>query len=80
MKGSAPHAIEIEPRSVRRSQVDPGGLAPEPPCTGCPYAVTCRTHQLACKAFLQYLKSGRWKVLPALRLPTRRPYQRLFRN
>jgi hypothetical protein len=80
MKGSAPLAIEIGRRGLRRLQVDPGGLAPEPPCTGCPYAVTCRTHQLACNAFLQYLKSGRWKELPALRLPRRRPYRRLFRN
>ena len=80
MKGSAPHAIEIKPGSVHRSQVAPGGLAPEPPCTGCRYAVTCRKHQLACRAFIQYIKSGRWKVLPALRLPSRRPYRRLFRN
>ena len=80
MKGSAPHVIEIEPRSVRRSQGDPGGLAPAPPCTGCPYAVTCRTHQLACEAFLQYLNSGRWQGGPALRLPSRRPDRRLFRN
>lgn len=28
MKGSTPHAIEIEPRSVR-SQMNPGALAPE---------------------------------------------------
>jgi hypothetical protein len=79
MKGSAPHAIEIETPMVR-SQVNPGALEPEPPCTGCRYAVTCRKHQLACRAFIQYIKSGRWKVLPALRLPSRRPYVRLFRN
>jgi len=80
MKGSSPHAIKIEPRKAHRSQVDPGALAPEPPCTGCRYAITCRTHQLACKAFIQYLKWARWKALPALCLPSRRPYRRLFRN
>lgn len=80
MKDSVSHVIQIERRSAPRSQVNPGALAPDPPCTGCPYAVTCRRYQLACKAFIQYIKSGRWKVMPGLRLPSRRPYRRLFRN
>ena len=80
MKGNAPHAIVFERGKDRRSQFDPGELAPEPPCTGCPYAVTCRTHQLACKAFGEYIREGRWKVRPGLRLPSRRPYLRMFRH
>jgi hypothetical protein len=56
-------------------------FAPEPPpCLGCRYAITCRTRQLACKAFAEYAKSGRWMAHLTSRLPSRRPYLRLFRN
>lgn len=78
MKASAPHAIQIEHQRARRSRRDPGALAPEPPCTGCRFAVTCRAQQLACTAFLQYIEFGQWKARPALRLPTRQPYRRVF--
>lgn len=50
------------------------------PCLGCRYAITCRTRQLACKAFAEYAKSGRWMAHLTSRLPSRRPCLRLFRN
>lgn len=53
-------------------------IAP-PPCDSCECAVTCRDRHLACRAFAQYIRTGRWDVPVTPRLPSRRPYQRLFR-
>jgi len=48
------------------------------PCDGCAYATTCRTRHLACRAFIQYISSGRWKRKAELHRPCRRKYLRLF--
>lgn len=81
MTRSVSRPIETSTRSSPPREFDPTAIAPEPPpCAGCQYAITCRTRQLACKAFAQYTKSGRWKPRVTLRLPSRRPYLRLFRQ
>jgi hypothetical protein len=55
--------------------------APEPmPCDGCAHVITCTRRQLACRAFAQYVRSGRWKAQPTVSLPNRRSYMRLFRH
>jgi hypothetical protein len=60
-------------QDFEHSQVTP------PPCDGCECAVTCRVRLLACRAFAQYIRTGRWKEPITRRLPSRRPYLRLFR-
>lgn len=56
-------------------------FTPEPPpCLGCRFALTCRSRQLACKAFVEYAKTGRWMAHLTSRLPSRRPHLRLYRN
>jgi hypothetical protein len=50
------------------------------PCDGCSYAIACVKRQLACRAFAEYVRTGRSSVRGTLRLPTRRPYLRLFRH
>lgn len=50
------------------------------PCDGCAYAITCRTRHLACRAFIQYISTGRWTRKASLRLPCRRKYLRLFHH
>lgn len=62
------------PSPQEYSQVTP------PPCDCCACAVACRHRHLACRAFAQYIKTGRWKVLITRRLPSGRSYQRLFRG
>lgn len=55
--------------------------APEPmPCDGCAHVVTCARRQLACRAFAQYVRTGRFKAQPTVSLPNRRSYLRLFRH
>ena len=62
-------------------QFHPNESTPEPPpCLRCRFAITCRNRQLACKAFAEYTKTGRWMAHFMSRLPSRRPYLRLFRN
>lgn len=74
----------IPSSSTRTPRPSPQGLkqfdlAPEPvPCAGCPHATTCRSRQLACKTFAEYVKTGRWRPRVISRLPGRRPYLRLF--
>lgn len=54
-------------------------FTPEPvPCDDCRYATTCGRRQLACRAFAQYVKHGRWEAPSAFGLPSRRSYRRLF--
>lgn len=50
------------------------------PCDGCSHANACGERQLACEAFAEYVRTGQWKIRDARRLPTRRPYLRLFRH
>lgn len=33
-------------------------LVGEAPCDGCPSEPTCRTHEVACKAFSKYVSTG----------------------
>jgi len=54
--------------------------ADPPPCDGFAYAITCGTRHLVCRAFIQYISSGRLKREAASRLPCRRKYLRLFHN
>jgi hypothetical protein len=64
-----------------RQELEQRDLAPElVPCDGCPHAITCRSRQLACKSFAEYVKTGRWKPRATPRLPSRRPYLKLFRH
>lgn len=49
------------------------------PCDGCPHVITCTRRQLACRAFAQYVRSGRFETRPTESLPNRRSYLRLFR-
>lgn len=68
-------------RPSPRQELEQLDLAPERlPCDGCPHAITCRSRQLACKSFADYVKTGRWKPRAAPGLPSRRPYLRLFRH
>lgn len=68
-------------RNCRLSQKQHFYPPPAPvPCDGCPHTVTCCSRQLACNAFAEYVKTGRWKAQPPSRLPSRRPFQRLFRH
>jgi len=79
----------IRGRSQRFS-VAPQNLLQEPeqlahalepiPCDGCAHAITCTRRQLACRAFAQYVRSGRFKAQPTESLPNRRSYLRLFRH
>lgn len=56
-------------------------VAAEPiPCDDCPHANLCRIRQLACQAFAEYVRTGRWQLMSGARLPRRQPYQRLFRD
>lgn len=80
MKHNRPCGIEIDSRASQRWLFDPSACATESPCTGCRYAITCRTRQLACEPFMQYLMSGQWKSPPPQRAPDRRPTMRLFRH
>lgn len=50
------------------------------PCDGCAHVITCTRRQLACRAFAQYVRSGRFKAQPTASLPNRRSYLRLFRH
>ena len=66
-------------RNYRPPQIQQFDPPLEPvPCDGCPHAVTCCSRQLACNAFAEYVKTGRWKAQPSSRLPSRRPFQKLF--
>ena len=68
-------------RPALRHEFDEFDLPPEPgPCDGCPHATVCRSRQLACGIFAEYVKTGRWKAQTTSRLPSRRPYLRLFRH
>lgn len=81
MTRSVPHRAKDGTRVSQPQEFEQFEFAPEPaPCDGCPYAITCRTRQLACRAFVQYIRAGRWKGQPTPRLPSRRPYLRLFRH
>jgi hypothetical protein len=81
MKHGASLPTNVSLQSLPPLQFHPNDFTPEPPpCLGCRYAITCRTRQLACKAFAEYAKSGRWMAHLTSRLPSRRPYLRLFRN
>lgn len=72
------------------SRVAPENLQQEPeqlehplepmPCDRCAHLITCTRRQLACRAFAQYVRSGRFKPQPAGSLPNRRSYLRLFRH
>lgn len=75
------HRVQDGTRASPRQKSEQWDFAPEPaPCDSCPYADTCRKRQLACRAFAEYIRTGRWKGLATPRLPTRRPYLRLFRH
>lgn len=68
----APQTLEQEPELVH-------ALEPKP-CDGCAHVITCTRRRLACRAFAQYVRSGRWKAQPTVSLPNRRSYMRLFRH
>lgn len=79
MTRSAPHRVQdAAPRSPA-PDFEHSHVAP-PPCDSCECAITCRDRYLACRAFAQYIRTGRWEMLVTPRLPSRRPYQRLFRS
>jgi hypothetical protein len=79
MTRSVLHRVQDGTRVSQPQKFEQFEFAPEPaPCDGCPYAITCCTRQLACRAFVQYSRTGRWKVQAKSRLPSRRPYLRLF--
>ena len=50
------------------------------PCDGCTHVMACTRRQFACRAFAQYVRSGRFKAQPTVSLPNRRSYLRLFRH
>jgi len=76
-----PHRVTDDTRPAPPPGVESFEVGTPPsPCDGCSYAVTCRTRHLACRAFIQYTSTGRWKVKRISRLPRRRPYLRLFRH
>lgn len=81
MTRAIPRGSPSAPRPSPRQEFEQFDPAPEPvPCDGCPHAITCRSRQLACKPFAEYVKTGRWEPRGTLRLPSRRPYLRLFRH
>ena len=69
----APQTLQQEPDQLERA-------AESMPCDGCAHVLTCMRRQLACRAFAQYVRSGRWKAQPSVSLPNRRSYLRLFRH
>jgi hypothetical protein len=69
----APQTLQQEPEHLEHA------LEPMP-CDGCAHVITCTRRQLACRAFAQYVRSGRWKAQPSVSLPNRRSYLRLFRH
>lgn len=80
MTRSVLHRVKDGTRVSQPQEFEPFEFAPEPaPCDCCPYAITCRTRQLACRVFVQYIRTGRWKRQLTPRLPSRGPYLRLFR-
>lgn len=81
MTRSVLHRVKGGTRVSQPQEFDQFEFAPEPAsCAGCPYAITCRMRQLACWAFVQYLRDGRLRGQGTPRLPSRRPYLRLFRH
>jgi len=73
--------IEDAVRPLPGQEPEQFEFVPEPmPCDDCPHVTACGIRQLACRAFAQYVKTGRWKTQAASRLPSRRPYLRLFRH
>lgn len=76
LRGS-PNATRLSTRQ-EFEQFDP---ASKPvPCDGCPHAIPCRSRQLACKTFAEYVRTGQWEAQFPSRLPSREPYQRLFHH
>jgi hypothetical protein len=69
----APQTLHQEPDQLEYT------LEPMP-CDGCAHMISCTRRQLACRAFTQYIRSGRWKTEPTSSLPNRRLYLRLFRD
>lgn len=70
--------VECGGRRSSRQIAEPLNFAAEPaPCDDCPHAAMCRAHQLACKAFAAYVRTGCWKASQR-RLPNPRAYRRLF--
>ncbi len=81
MTRTIPRNSPLTPRPSPRQEFEQFDPAPEPvPCDGCPHAITCHSRQLACKTFAEYVKTGRWKAQATSRLPSRRPYLRLFHH
>lgn len=75
------HRFAMGERPIHREEPEPAGVAAEPiPCDDCPHASQCRARQLACQAFAEYVRTGRWQLMSGARLPRRQPYQRLFRD
>ncbi len=69
----APQNLQQEPEQLEHA------LEPRP-CDGCAHVITCTRRQLACRAFAQYVRSGRFKAQPNVSSPNRRSYLRLFRQ
>lgn len=79
MTRSVLHRVQDVARTSPPQKSGRWDFVPEPaPCDGCPYADACRKRQLACRAFAEYIRTGRWKGLATPLLPSRRPYLRLF--
>jgi hypothetical protein len=74
------HGLNDVAHLLPRQSLEQLEFVPEPvPCDDCLYATTCRRRQLACQAFAQYVKNGRWTAQSTLRLPSRRSYRQLYR-
>jgi hypothetical protein len=81
MTRTLPHYATDETRAPSQPELEHYEFSADPsPCDGCAYAITCRTRHLACRAFIQYLSTGRWKRKAESRLPCRRKYLRSFHH
>jgi len=48
------------------------------PCDVCAHALQCCAQHLACREFVRYINTGRWKGEAGARPPTRHSYLRSF--
>lgn len=79
IRGRSP-GLSVAPQNLQQEPEQLEHALDLMPCDGCPHVITCRRRQLACRAFAQYVRSGRFKAQSSVNLPNRRSYLRLFRH
>lgn len=79
IRGRSPGSTVVPQNLQQESEQLEHALEPMP-CDGCAHVIACTRRQLACRAFAQYVRSGRFKAQPSESPPNRRSYMRLFRH